>query len=59
MTPDGGELTDAMIESVRRAVKRLADDDVIELTTVMVERDVAGRSRPVRKQMLAARKVEG
>lgn len=49
------EPTVALIESVRRAVKKLAAEKVVEIATVSVDRDVAGRTHRVPKHMLAAR----
>lgn len=46
----------ALVESIRRAVKRLADDGLVELATVPVVRDVRGGPRT--KRMLAARRME-
>ncbi|HEY2087360.1 MAG TPA: hypothetical protein VGH54_15255 [Mycobacterium sp.] len=55
MTPAGREPDVSLVESIRRAVKRLAADGVLDFATVLVSRDVQGRARPMTKRMLAAR----
>ena len=55
MTRDARRPAVSLVESIRRAVKRLAAEGVIELATVSVSRDVQGSERSVPKRMLAAR----
>jgi hypothetical protein len=55
LTPWDHEVDASKIESVRRAVKKLAAEGVIELKTIPVTRDWITSSRPTTKQMLAAR----
>jgi hypothetical protein len=55
LTPWDQEVDASKIESVRRAVKKLAAEGVIELKTIPVARDWITSSRPTTKQMLAAR----
>ncbi|MDT7738363.1 MAG: hypothetical protein QOK09_1732 [Mycobacterium sp.] len=55
MTPAGREPDVSPVESIRRAVKRLAADGVLDVATVLVSRDVQGRAWPMTKRMLAAR----